>query len=170
MAKGKNVPKAGTLANVVSEAISIISELSDEIREVVDGASGTARESTQRIQTLDETAGTLEQYVDEPSIPDHLSELQVTYFEFQKKKASRADRRDNAASLLDGVIGTLQEYIDKEELDLTTVSEEDGDGEEVTSKIEDEARGRIEEASTLLDELDNIKGEIEGVEFPGMYG
>lgn len=129
------------IAEAVSYALGEIQSLAEETREVVDGASGTPRESTQRIQTLDETASTLEG-LEEPSIDEAII-MEVTFSEAlprsRRKGLSRASRRDNATSALDAAIQALT----------------DADNENYQE---------------LIDDLERIKDEADGVEFPGMFG
>lgn len=151
MVKRKFAPQKQSLDTAVNGALSDLREdLGAEIREVVDGASGTNRENTARIQILSETADTLEG-LDEPTIPDAVAQLEVTWQDnvarSKRHGLSRGDRRDNACSALDGAIAALDEYIDK--------CEDDDDKSE---------------AETLRDELDDLKSQAEGCEFPGMYG
>ena len=128
-----------TIEDAISTAFSIIEDLANEVREVVDNAADTNFASTQRIQTLEETADTLEN-TDEPTVPPGLHALEVTVVTFVKRRQSRADRRDEACAYLAAVIELLQER-------------------------EDDA-----EAEELAGELENIQGEWDGAEFPGMYG
>ena len=137
------------IADAVSYAYGIIEELASECREVVDNASGTSRENTQRIQTLDETASTLENQ-QEPEVID--TERRVTFQVHPDKRRglSRQKRLDNAISAIEAILA-----------DIDVRREQIGD-----TDLEDER----DALDSLRDELDNTLGEIQGVEFPGMYG
>jgi hypothetical protein len=141
-----------TIVDAVSNACSELQSLAEEIREVVDNASGTPRENTQRIQTLDETASTLEN-ISEPEVDEKIAQLAVTYTESLpsgRSGLSRNDRRNNAVNMLDAAIEMLNKK-----------SEEWSEGEGGTEEYP---------YQDLIDDLENMKGEAEAVEFPGMYG
>lgn len=131
------------LADAVSYAYGEISSLAEEVREVVDSAEG-GRAETQRIQTLGETADTLEN-ISEPNVPETLAQIQVSFLEIPsgKRGLSRAKRRDNATSAMSGVVAILE-------------------------NLEDEALQ--DEADELRDQVENDQSEAEGAEFPGMFG
>jgi len=140
-----------TLANAVSNGLGELQSLAEEIREVVDNAEGGLAQ-TQRIQTLEATADTLEQ-INEPEINEELGKLEVRYAESLpsgRRGLSRRARCDNAINALDAAIEVLQEKSDN-------FSEGEGGSEEDPYK-------------DLLDELEEIKGNAEACEFPGMFG
>jgi len=128
------------LADAVAGAFGELQELADECREVVDNAP-EGLNATPRIETLDETASTLEG-LDAPDIPAELAEIKITLPK-QRKPRSRRDRRDNA-------LGTLTVCIEA----LDAVEENDP---------------RRKEAADLRDELESASSEAEQCEFPGMY-
>ncbi|OXE37509.1 MAG: hypothetical protein CGW95_00935 [Phenylobacterium zucineum] len=136
------------VADAVSYAYGIIEELASECREVVDNASGTPRENTQRIQTLDETAGTLENQ-QEPEVLDTERRVKFQVHPDKRRGLSRQKRLDNAISAIEAVIADMDELI------------------EALPEDDEEARPAAE---SLRDDLDNTLGEVQGVEFPGMYG
>lgn len=131
-----------TVASTIESAFSEIEELASEVREVVDNASGTPRENTSRIQTLDATASALEA-LSAPDTPDEEHDLPVVYTVDEHRRMSRSDRRYRIIAMLEAcaeVLGARE-----------NVPEEDPwDG----------VQDKIEEASS----------ELENVEFPGMYG
>jgi len=140
-----------TLADAVSNGCSELTSLAEEIREVVDNAEGGLAQ-TQRIQTLGETADTLEQ-ISEPTIEGEVAKEMVKYAESipsGRKGLSRRIRCDNAINALDAAIEVLQEKSDN-------FTEGEGGSEEDPYK-------------NLLDELEDIKGNAEACEFPGMFG
>ena len=103
-----------TVDDAIRSAFSIIEDLANEVREVVDNAADTNFASTQRIQTLEETADTLEQHT-EADVPDALQAIEVTVVTVVKRRQSRADRRDEACSYLAAVIDLLNEREDDTE-------------------------------------------------------
>jgi hypothetical protein len=124
----------------------MLEELASECREIVDNASeGLAQ--TQRIQTLEQTASSLEN-LSEPSVPEKFVEIQVKYdWATKSRGVSRAVRCSNAVSALQAVVGACEERLENKS--------ENGD---------------LEEIETLRDECQGAIDEAEGCEFPGMYG
>lgn len=142
------------IADAVSYACGIISDLASECREVVDGASGTPRENTSRIQTLDESATALEN-VSEPEVHTPPGDRRVSFFTYKQTKRglSRRSRLDDAVSALQAV---------QEDLETRREQIEDSD-------IEDEVTER-EVINELKDAIDEIVSNVESLEFPGMMG
>ena len=99
-----------TLEEAVGSAYSMIEDLANEVREVVDAAADTNFASSQRIQTLEETADTLEN-ASEPTVPDELSKLEVTVGVMRGVR-SRNDRRNEACSYIACVVDVLRERED----------------------------------------------------------
>lgn len=130
-----------TIASTIESAFSGIDDLASEVREVVDNASGTPRENTSRIQTLSETADTLES-LSAPDLPDGETPIgarPVSYTLDEHRRMSRADRRDNIVAML-------------------------GAAAEALADVEDETW------SSIRDEIENAASELEGCEFPGVFG
>lgn len=91
-----------------------------------------------------------------------LCEAKVSYVEFQPYKGkglSRADRLGNAITALQAAIEVLRQKLEEKTGSAEPAVEGDGPDDE-----------RIGEVSTAIDEIENAIGELEGVEFPGMYG
>lgn len=135
---GDDLPRLG---DVVAGAFEGLQELASECREVVDNAPDGLNQ-TQRIQTLDETAGVLEE-LNEPAVPATLAEIKVKLHK-QRRPRSRGDRRDIA---LDNIAVCIEA--------LTGIGENDP---------------RHKDASDLRAELESTQSEAEMVEFPGMFG
>lgn len=160
----KSVACKGTVANV-ADAFSALEELAGECREVVDNAPNGLSE-TQRIQTLGETADTLEgiNAPDEGDLPPGASDLPIEYSEQQGKRLSRSDRRDNAVAIL----RTAIEVLEAREQELRdSLAEDDPDDK---PDPDDEREKHADDIRSYVDELDNAASEAEGVEFPGMFG
>lgn len=176
--RGKLVNHEGIVGDIGS-AYTDVQELRDEVREVVENA-GENLSQTQRIQTLSETADTLDGSADdEPTVPEGLENLKISYSTFHaygRKGDSRATRMMNAVALMDGVIDALNEFIEDADAPIDNLVPEGLDGafmaisEEQLAESDKRAEALKNEAETLRDEIENAKGEFEGVEFRGMYG
>lgn len=100
---------------------------------------------------------------DEPEILpieglDDLLEAPVSYTEFQPykgKSCSRADRLGNAITAAQAAIEVVRTKIETKSKELPT----SGEGSK-----------RLEDVLEAVEEVENGIGELEGVEFPGMYG
>lgn len=150
MGSYKNVTTETTMT-AVSDACSSLEELGSECRELVDNASENLQQ-TSRIQTFEETAGTLEG-ISEPDVPECISELPITYSEQVSTRKGRGESRSvrcsNAVSVLQAAESAAQEWYDDE------------------ANAEHEDRDDVD---AFITELQNIIGDAEGCEFPGMYG
>lgn len=141
----KMIEVNSTVADAVSAAFSDLQSLGEEIREVVDNAS-EGLSQTQRIQTLDETAGTLENLGDEPDVPESLKDVKVKYHEAQSTRKGRGLSRSNRCSNACAMLRAVEEALSESDYD-------DND-----------------DAQELLQTCTNAADEAEGCEFPGMYG
>lgn len=152
------------VADAVSGGFSELEELASECREMFDNAS-EGLQQTQRLQTFDETASTLEGLC-EPDVPEYVGELRFQVRQEipnrPRRGLSRATRRDNAVALLQGAMEAIQERIEKWEANR--------DEEGATEAQQSENQDYIDEAQSLVDELESAIGDAEGTEFPGMYG
>lgn len=137
--------------SAVDDAINALLELGSELQEIVDNASGSNLEGTERIQTLTNTAETLTN-LNEVSIEDWMSDLPITYTESVQTRKGRSESRlvqcDNYLSVLRAVISAGEDLIGSDEYDAD----------------------HEEELQTFIDELQSIVDECEGLEFPGMFG
>lgn len=137
--------------SAISDAISDLTSLGEECREIVDNASENLQQ-TSRIQTFDETASALEG-LSEPDVPEVVAELPITYTEqISTRKGrgeSRAVRCANSVAVLQAAQEAVAMWLEDEE----------------NEKHED--RDDVEQ---LANDLEEIIGEAEGCEFPGMYG
>lgn len=150
MGSYKNRSTESTVS-AISDACSALEELGGECREIVDNASDGLKE-TSRIQTFDETAGTLES-ISEPDVPECIAELPITYSEQVSTRKgrgeSRAVRCQNAVSVLQAAVEAAQEWLDDE------ANAEHNDRDDV---------------DTFVNEVESIISDAESCEFPGMYG
>jgi len=137
----------GTVSSI-DDAFSELQSLGEECREVVDN-SGDQLANTSRIQTLDETASTLENF-SEFDIPECVAEVAITYTELEPTRkgraASRVVRRDNAVAVLRAALDVLEEW-----------------------QAEQAAHDDIEEVEELARCVSEMVDDAEGCEFPGMY-
>lgn len=147
-----------TLSSVLGDGFSELESLGEEMRESFDNLS-EGLQQTNRNQTVDETASTLEG-LNEPDCPDSLAELRVDYTEQVKKRPSRATRRDNAVCMLRGCAEALEKWIAEAEASIEQDKATDDNDEDTT----------LDDARTLLDEINDLCDEAEGCDFPGMYG
>lgn len=153
VAKPKFTMMTKTLMDAVADGYSIIEDLASEVREVVDNASGTNFENSQRIQTLSETADALEgQSEPDCPLPEDLRSKTVSVPSSLKKRQSRSDRRDDAVTNLQAAIDQIQDRLD-----------EMAEGESVPD-------GDVYDLEQYRDELQSAVDDWESAEFPGMYG
>jgi hypothetical protein len=130
-----------TLGDAVGKAFTDLADLAIECREVVDNAPPGISE-TQRIQTFDETANTLES-LEEPDVSAELAKIKIS-LPIGRMPRSRGDRQGVALNIIAVCVEALDNI--------------------------DENDPRLEEAASLRDELENASSEAENCEFPGMYG
>lgn len=142
MASVRFKPRTARLVDLVNEAFSELENLTEECREIVDNASEGLRQ-TQRIQTFEQTADTLEN-LREPDVDESLEDIQVTYSSMESSRKgrglSRANRCSEAVNSLNAVVEALEQLPE------------------------------TDETSNLKNELEEAANEAEGCEFPGMYG
>ena len=142
---------------------SEIESLRDEMQEWVDNMGGTALENTGKYQMAEEAVSTLDG-VDEVNFDDlweavanseHLDveglkafNYEVTLFKVRSKRQypSRAHRLSNSVSMINGALEALSSFLEQ--------------------YPEDEV-GEIRKA---IEEIESQVQDLDGVEFPGMYG
>lgn len=131
-----------TLADMVSDAFSAITALGEEFREMYDNAP-EALQGTDVNQQRDETASAVES-LSEPDVDEKLGALPMKWAPWQAARKgrglSRADKAAEAVARLEAVSELLAE-------------EENN-----------------EDAAALASEIDDLRGEIENLEWPGMFG
>lgn len=141
-----------TIVDALSAAFSDIESLQDEMQSWYDNMP-EGLQSGNKGEAVSEAADALSN-VSEVEVPNTLTDnaqfmaLTVSVGPL-KKRASRASRLDYA-------LGLLQ----------TARDEVDGHINAETVRAEDVK----EEAQSVIDELDTAISELEGLEFPGMYG
>jgi hypothetical protein len=150
----KAVRCVGTVLGCIESGYSALSELASECHGVVDNCPDSLQQ-TDRIQSLEQSADTLEAADDTPEVPEFLHDLEVIYFEDRRKSKShsRATRCSEAVALIQAAQAAIDEWIEAN----------DGDAEDASSD-------EMDEAQTLSDDLENFANDAEGCEFPGMMG
>jgi len=137
-----------TIEALVDEAFEVVDELQGELQEAYDnmpvglqgGAAGEARL---------EAAGQLESISgDAPTLPDSVSAIRLVHYP-ALRQSSRGDRAYEAAAKLKAASHEIQKYINS------------------GLKLKKAAVAELEEC---LQQLESQADEIEGVEFPGMFG
>ena len=159
MGSYKNVTTETNVSSV-EDAISQLEELGSECREIVDNASENLQQ-TSRIQTFDETAGTLEG-ISAPDIPECVADLSMAVTTQQSTRKgrgeSRAVRCANEVAVLSAARDAVDEWIN------TRTGEIEDEGGDV------DADEDVQAAVEFVGELENIISDAESCEFPGMYG
>lgn len=153
MAELKYQTRESSLANAANEAYGDLQSLGEEMREWADNLEEKFS-ATDKYARVSEAAETLEG-LDEPDYPDWANNTKVQITELIKKprRPSRAQRRDDACSILQVCIEACQEWLDEHT--------------EVKEGADLELSGAIE---SLQEDLERLKDDAEAVEFPGMYG
>jgi hypothetical protein len=140
-----------SLPEAVERAYSEFQMLGEEMREAFDEMGEKAQEGPKG-QATEETADLLEQ-LDEPSVPKLLEEIEVTWQErtMTSKSTSRADRRDAAITVLEGVIDALDKKLQEIE------------------EIADTVDGKLEqtnEVESFREDIGNLIDNASSIEFP----
>ena len=174
----KTTLEEADVEGAISTAYGEIEQLNEELTNWYDNLPENFQ-SGDKGDMLQEATGILGS-IDEINVPDCAASLAVTYSAL-KRKASRATRRDFAVEILNSVSAALRERV--EELNLMTfeepVEEEDAKPEteatdevedDSTPKTEDERDSMVSDLEIAADEIENHASELEGVEFPGMFG
>ena len=167
--KSKFVSHHGNLEEAISW-LNELEELGNDIREIVDNASGTNFENTARIQTLSDTADAIEGLDLSPDVPSTLDDVLVSWMSEAppKRGLSRASRRDNAISGIQAAIDALGDIADATEPEEKDHLDPDDWADAQKTWAEEEEKRN--DADALRDTLQEIVDEAEGLEFPGMYG
>ena len=147
MASYKTVECKSTLGAVIGDACAQLEELAGECD---DAYNNFPNSDHPKAQAFSDAASAL-QSASEPDVPEWMADLPVVYSESvptrKGRAAGRAVRCGNACAMLQAAAEKAREMCEDE-------------------KDED----KVSEAESLADELENIVGDCEGVEFPGMFG
>ena len=176
--KLKNEIHSATVGDVSAHVDALRDELGEEMRSWYDNMSENLQGGDKGSQ-VDEAASTLEG-LDTPDVPDIISDLGFSY-SVQHKGGRKGDprwlRRDNETSALSSAVDAVREWVDSAKTAVAEFEEENPEAEddaqvelgEQTHTLQ-ELRDGIEEAEQFADDLESLKDEADGVEFPGMYG
>lgn len=149
----KMVMKADTIENAVSDAFSEVDMIADEMGEWRDSLEERLSH-TSKFEMVQEAADTLDQHRDAPDVDPLFAGMKVDYGigvpKPKKYVASRMSRLGNAVQALNACVETLNDFADTDE--------------------EGRSEADQDKARELADELQQHIDELEGVEFPGMYG
>lgn len=140
-----------SIADAVSEAFGDFSGLGEEMRSWADSMEEKLSH-TEKYDRVNTTADTLENF-SEPEHPDWANNTKIKIMDLPRRKRpySRADRNGQACYILDTAIEACENRL-----------EELGNG--------DNAKAEADAVESYRDDLQNVKDEAEGVDFPGMYG
>lgn len=144
--KQKDQRYTTTVECLVSDAFGAIENLAGEMREWYDNMPDVFKDGDKGSQ-VSEVADTLEG-MSPPDVDTDAGALPVIFYP-NLDTSSRAARASEAAEMLRTAIQALEEAQDEGDK---------GEGEDVP------------DYSNLISELEDAAGEIEGVEFPGMFG
>ena len=189
MAKKATKPKVerfrtetGTVGGFIGDGWGEITSLGEEFREIVDNAPDNLKENdvnTRREETASAVEGLSEPSVNSTILEEIEASTQIdlgkTYRGRQNQ--SRACRASNAAGYFRAAAEALQEWFDEndeipDEDDKTHATER----KEKLAALEEanidphdyeQARGEVE---GLISELEDIADEIDGMDWPGMFG
>jgi hypothetical protein len=156
----KTVERKADLSACISDAYSEIASLAEEMQEAYDNMTGGGMSDDHpKVNLVSEARDTLEGK-DEPEVPDVLDGIEVTWHEQipkdKRHKTARWARLANACAALGAAAEAVRE-----------ASSDNGmEGPDAANYVE-----QFEEAQTeLADALEETMGEVEGVEFPTMFG
>ena len=173
--KLKPTTHTADLGSVLSEALSDLQTLRDEVAEVRDNLEEHFG-NTDRYQRYSDAADNLDAADDEPTVPDCLDGVSVTYTTWSKggrRGDSRAQRCSNACDMLDAIVSACEQWLeDNPELEVTDGADPDdtdaGD-KPVTEDDVSERDDQRSEVESFRDEVENLKDTCSSTEFPGMY-
>lgn len=109
--------RSGSVANLVAEAFAEITALGDELQSWLNGMSEKQAE-TDRGRELAELIEEIESGAYEPEVPSTIDDESVDYEARVFAQMSRATRRDNAVSMLEAVIGRIEEGLSETSEDV----------------------------------------------------
>lgn len=159
MGSYKNVTTETNVSSV-EDACSALEELASECREIVDNAEGGLAE-TARIQTFGETADTLEG-ISTPDIPECVADLPMTVVTQASTRKGRGESRNVRCANEVAVLSAARDAVDE------WINTRTGEIEDAGGTVDDDED--VQAAVEFVGELENIIGDAEGCEFPGMFG
>ena len=159
MAKGsRNHPVEGTVEGFLEDAMSTVEELRDEMSEWRDNIE-EGFSHTEKYERVSEAADALE--VEAPEAPSSAEEVKCnTTIDTRRSAGSRTARLANALNLLYAARDAAENH--KGLLESEQSEEQGGENDDLGDEIGD--------LETFLGEMDDLISQLEGVEFPGMFG
>jgi hypothetical protein len=161
----KTVERKADLTACISGAYSEITSLAEEMQEAYDNMTGGGMsDSHPKVEVVSNARDTLEGK-DEPEIDGLLEGIEVTWSEQipkdKRHAIARWARLSNASAALSAAADTLRAASADEH---KPEGDSDEDFDEDFETLFDEAK------EELADTLEETVGEIDGVEFPTMFG
>lgn len=178
----KTSTHVSSVGAIIEDAYNDIQELGNEFREIVDNAPENLQNNdinTQRAETADACES-----LDQPEVRSMiLADLEVSYTIDNGKvyrgrqTQSRACRAGNYAGMFRAAADAVAEW-DTNNEDIPEYDPDKTEEEQSEEYKEWEAKGfdkedyelAREEASDLADSLNEVADEIEGMNWPGMFG
>jgi chromosome segregation ATPase len=180
--------KSKTEEFAVADALSIanqeIADLADEMRTWADNLEGGNLGHTDKAQRVAEAADSLEGIEQQEDLHEEAESARCTVtiqvVRSARYSPSRAVRAANAAAMLQAAAGAIQDRISeleelKREHELKHEEPQEGataDGPEAEACADEIARieDAISELESQADSIEQAASELEGIEFPGMFG
>jgi hypothetical protein len=139
-----------TVGAAIDDAFSALETLGGEMRDAYDNTPESLQQSDVG-NMRDEAANVLEG-LSQPDVPQKLYDIPCSYTEDRRLYQSRSRQRDEAVCMLDAARCALEEF------NVGSVATGD-EGEELDS-----------DRDTLVEEVQQLIEDAEGVEFPGRNG
>lgn len=166
--------ETGTVGGFISDAWEQITGLGEEFREMYDNAPENLQQTSVN-QTRDETASNIEN-LSEPCVNssvleelDCSTQLDMGKVYRGRQRQSRACQAGNAASMFRAASEAIREW---QESNVSPDDDEEAAKKQAEElKIDfDDYKAAHDEADDLASELESLADEIDGFEFPGMFG
>ena len=162
MAKRKSIQRTSEMEGAVSDAFSEFQSLRDEMNDWKENMEGNNMEHLPKYEEVSEAHDTLENQADnEPdfpsgNMPEGLSTT-VTWTDLHTyaRSQSRQTRLSDATNGLDAVISAIRAFLDEHDDEAECWKADD-----VVSR---------DDLEQYANDLEEIKDEMDGVSFPGMY-
>lgn len=165
-----------TVLGAFEDGKSEVECLKDEISEWKENMESNNMEALPKFDEVSEAADTLENALDtleSLEVPECLQDLPCVFTQDTRTKArSRNGRMNNALNALDAAKAGGEQWLeDNEALDANDDDQDDlPDDTEIVTQEQADARNEQREAvEEFVNQLEEAYGELEGVNFPGMY-
>lgn len=137
-----------TVGNLIGDAFSEIQSLAEEMRDAYENTPDSLKEADVGSRR-GEAADALENIQDAPDVPE-MAETISCYYCPAFDLSSRSKRANDTGDMLSMAADAIRDFV--------------AERKEEDEEFED---GELNE---LADECERVQGELEGVEFPGMFG